>query len=384
MKTILRTTLSALSTAFVFAAVQCAAQGMTDEDMNRLFDSVEPYVVQIKVTGTLDGKGREAELGTGVIFRAPYSARVMTAGHVVGLDQAFDADPSYDGRRKRDVWLRRRSEFGSARLDPVHLANVKEDIDVAQVFIEGDSAKAPWLSSADLKPHETVLVVSWPDGNDRPRPRQVRVLPRVAQDGSLVRLSEGFPKSSSGSPVINKIGDIVAILIRSSNLGGVETSLAIPVSEFTGWLSANVVRPGNIRLEAVQPPPSQSAPPVAALVEVRPKVIKEQILGPQAPSDVMPINTVIKRSGNKPSGPGASFSQPYRLCSDPLPPGKKIVSKEFFLEGDRSCGSWAECRAVTDTPDLVCFEFRLQGHNEAFIQSAGVKFSEGVLRVSYK
>lgn len=119
-----------------------------------------------------------------------------------------------------------------------------------------------------------------------------------------------------------------------------------------------------------------------------PKVEKANVAVARSPE--LPTSTAVpaesttttvfeKRSGSRPSGPGKSFSQPYELCSDPLPdPAMTIVSSDFFLLGDRSCGSWATCEPSVKEPTRVCWKFTLQGHDERPFNSVGL--SEGVLR----
>ncbi len=97
---------------------------------------------------------------------------------------------------------------------------------------------------------------------------------------------------------------------------------------------------------------------------------------------------VEKRSGNRDSGNFANWSNWYELCSDPLPDGAKITRYAFHLEGDRQCGAWAECRPKKITDDQICWEFRMQGHNEGGIfhignPNEGIKQSEGVLQLWY-
>lgn len=87
------------------------------------------------------------------------------------------------------------------------------------------------------------------------------------------------------------------------------------------------------------------------------------------------------RSGKKQSGVGKNFSTWYELCSGELPEGAVIKSSIFRLEGDRSCGSWAECEQTVDTTSQVCWKFRLQGYEEKWLDSRAN--SEGILTVNY-
>ena len=107
-------------------------------------------------------------------------------------------------------------------------------------------------------------------------------------------------------------------------------------------------------------------------------------------SAVLPEVSKIYRSGPKPSGAGKDFSAWWSQCSEAPPAdGYVIESEHFELVGDRQCGAWSECRLASRTPTKVCYEFRMQGHDEwmgplrALIPngSAGQALSEGILSV---
>lgn len=86
----------------------------------------------------------------------------------------------------------------------------------------------------------------------------------------------------------------------------------------------------------------------------------------------------VVSSGPQLSGSGKNFSAPYKLCAD-APSGYKITKAEFRLVGDRSCGGWAECTEALRTETRVCYQFRLQGHDE--LPPPGQGTSEGVLKI---
>jgi hypothetical protein len=86
-------------------------------------------------------------------------------------------------------------------------------------------------------------------------------------------------------------------------------------------------------------------------------------------------------SGPKPSGLGKDWSDWYELCSDAQSPDYVIRSVDFALRGDRACDSWAECKEVRQTTDVVCYQFRLQGHEEW--RPPHPSFTEAILRVRY-
>lgn len=69
-------------------------------------------------------------------------------------------------------------------------------------------------------------------------------------------------------------------------------------------------------------------------------------------------------SGPQWSGRGKDFSDWYTLESDEPPPGYVVSSASFRLIGDRTCGSFAECKKQSQTARKVIWEFRMQGHEE--------------------
>ncbi len=113
------------------------------------------------------------------------------------------------------------------------------------------------------------------------------------------------------------------------------------------------------------------------------------------PAKGSPVNAtseIIKvySSGYQRSGAGANFSGWYEMCATPPEDGYTTEYVYFSLVGDRSCGAWSECRPVTQTPTKVCYDFRMQGHNEwgqhyvgPFVahDGNGVGLSEGVLTI---
>ncbi|URI11642.1 patatin-like phospholipase family protein [Aquincola tertiaricarbonis] len=102
---------------------------------------------------------------------------------------------------------------------------------------------------------------------------------------------------------------------------------------------------------------------------------------PPPPAKVGRQQEVISITSNeRPSGLGRSYSEPYELCSPVLKEGQRIVASEFRLEGDRACGAWSECKPTVTTPQRVCWQFRLQGHDEWFPPRPA--FSSGVLTLT--
>lgn len=90
-----------------------------------------------------------------------------------------------------------------------------------------------------------------------------------------------------------------------------------------------------------------------------------------------------QHSGFKDSGFRKEFSQWYELSLGSAPDGYTLIpeSAEYWLTGDRQCGSWANCRWISRDDRDVRFAFSLQGHDEGF---PFVRQSEGHLKAKYK
>lgn len=92
-------------------------------------------------------------------------------------------------------------------------------------------------------------------------------------------------------------------------------------------------------------------------------------------------------SGMQNSGVWAAYSPYYVLCGD-APNGQRIVAHQFSLRGDRTCGAWAECGLIEKSATRICYQFRMQGHNQnqALLgvgnPNSGVRQSEGVLKLT--
>jgi hypothetical protein len=95
-----------------------------------------------------------------------------------------------------------------------------------------------------------------------------------------------------------------------------------------------------------------------------------------------PTKTAEASSGPKLSGSGKEWSEWYQVKIGAAPAGYSVEKTEFWLSGDRTCGTWAECKELAKDETQVIWQFRLQGHDEwgAPRQAS----SEGHLRVFYK
>jgi hypothetical protein len=90
--------------------------------------------------------------------------------------------------------------------------------------------------------------------------------------------------------------------------------------------------------------------------------IKKLEASSSASSNAAPFTKTFS-SGEVLSGVGKSFSQEYRVVSDPPPPGYTIASYLPSLSGDRACNAWSTC-SVSLEGERAVFRFTLQGHDE--------------------
>jgi len=93
------------------------------------------------------------------------------------------------------------------------------------------------------------------------------------------------------------------------------------------------------------------------------------------------VKTVTIPSGPRNSGLGAGWSSLYTVCGE-AEVGYRIRSHTFRLQGDRSCGAWAECMPLEQSDTKVCWGFRLQGHNESRLSGGAARASEGLLTLT--
>lgn len=82
------------------------------------------------------------------------------------------------------------------------------------------------------------------------------------------------------------------------------------------------------------------------------------------PSQAVAPAIVTADSEPKLSGKGRDWSRWYRLEIGKAPGGYRFQHAEFWLSGDRSCGTSAQCREVIENDQKVAWEYQLQGHTE--------------------
>ena len=98
------------------------------------------------------------------------------------------------------------------------------------------------------------------------------------------------------------------------------------------------------------------------------------------PSQAVAPAILTADSGPKLSGAGKNWSQWYRVGAGKAPSGYTLQHVDFWLSGDRSCGSGAECREIVKNDEQALWEFRLKGHKGAPPKTSSV----GHIRVLYR
>lgn len=64
------------------------------------------------------------------------------------------------------------------------------------------------------------------------------------------------------------------------------------------------------------------------------------------------------------SGPGTAYAH-YRICTPIVLNDFRVLEAQVILRGDRTaCGVHSQCSMVSDSPNQVCMEVALQGHDE--------------------
>jgi hypothetical protein len=100
------------------------------------------------------------------------------------------------------------------------------------------------------------------------------------------------------------------------------------------------------------------------------------------PSQAVAPAIMSAESPPKLSGRGKRWSDWYRVGVGKAPHGYTLQRVEFWLSGDRSCGSGAECRKAAESDRDVVWEFRLQGHEGQGVP--GQTYSVAHIRVLYR
>ena len=84
-----------------------------------------------------------------------------------------------------------------------------------------------------------------------------------------------------------------------------------------------------------------------------------------APSQSVAPAIMTADSEPEPSGEGNNWSRWYGLRLGRAPEAYTVQNVDFWLTGDRACGSSAQCREVERSDHQILWQFRLRGHDES-------------------
>lgn len=178
-------------------------------------------------------------------------------------------------------------------------------------------------------------------------------------------------------------GEHVKVLSTKDGYHEASEENSLPAKQ--GWitlrmkkLTTTVIKPPEVASATTNRVPNSESPPGTTLTAA---AAAATTASAAAPPDVRTTTESLSfTSAPVPSGSGSNWSNWAELCSGSLPPNAVIVSASFALSGDRSCGAWSECRQTSQTPTQVCYQFRMQGHNEW--PAPGQALSVGNLKIT--
>lgn len=125
-----------------------------------------------------------------------------------------------------------------------------------------------------------------------------------------------------------------------------------------------------------------------SLQDIRMLPVRFELAGSDGTDKLLPPSQgiapaiLIADTGPELSGAGKTWSHWYHLGTGKAPGGYTLQRVEFWLSGDRSCGSGAQCRELVENDDQVLWEFRLRGHEEMGIAPQATSVAH--IRVFYR
>jgi hypothetical protein len=204
----------------VFLLVAClsfglsSAQDQTPLTAETIFKKCSPSVAKVSTA-----KGE----GTGFLFQPGF---LVTAAHVI------------EGASEISVEF---SDGIKAKVESVISYNRKADFALLYLKTSGETRKKvmeramPWGDYDALQTGETIYVIGNPAGLDFSITQGIVSAKRMFEGLNKLQVSATASIGSSGSPVLNKFGEVVGLI--SSGFGeGTSLNLAVPVSEFqSAW-----------------------------------------------------------------------------------------------------------------------------------------------------
>ncbi len=130
----------------------------------------------------------------------------------------------------------------------VEVSRVGEEIDAATAGPLPIAAEGLVLASADAVVGESVVMVGWVDGRLRTLDGTVHLYTRggaYGAQGEVVLLDPGTTFGFSGGPVLNRNGEVLAMLSAVDRT--TDLAIAIPVSSLAEWLNSATDQPASPR-----------------------------------------------------------------------------------------------------------------------------------------
>lgn len=224
-------------TACCLALLCAGATGGAPDPATLWLNANRGAVVQLRVFGKVENKDTQ-EYGTGFLIRTAEGPRIITAGHVVGPDSKWDS------LKERCIYYRL-AQFGSSMsFDCVLDANVRTNIDLAEVYLDPFPATTLMFTATPPAKGATLYVASWRSWG-QPGSRAVAQAVQLLdlQDNQMI-LSGNYEGSDSGSPVVDQQGVVVGLLIQASNQpGGGTRGVALSLAHVSQDVSNVVALP---------------------------------------------------------------------------------------------------------------------------------------------
>lgn len=187
------------------------------EDLSTLVKKVTPSVVVINV---FNGEGRWRGGGTG--FFLEEEGLLVTNRHVI------------DGKAKA---LAKLSNGEFLPVEGVLSDDVSGDLVLLTLGIKGRAFPTLRLADGEIETGQPVVVIGSPLGHEGTVTEGiVSEVKNVPNFGKIIRHTAAISKGSSGSPVLNMKGEVIGVIVGSSNIGGQSLNLAISVDRIKDLL----------------------------------------------------------------------------------------------------------------------------------------------------
>jgi hypothetical protein len=235
------------------------ARNNMDANGKRIFSVARSQVVRLIVAGVpRDNTAFKPPVyGTGFfVTTSSGELRIVTAGHVVRPDD--DWAPLGTSRVNRDVTHIAESTAGDLRFEPVTAVTYDNTYDIAEIMLGQRDIQTPKLKAAQFLTSDPYYIVSWGRNVDgvefpyEPYIRRVHYLGNDAANPELAKLQvedplSGFIETESGSPVMDKTGSVVGMVVERvrrvdvTDTGMSEVGLALPITTVNNWLEGTQV-----------------------------------------------------------------------------------------------------------------------------------------------